>query len=140
MNKLLSWASFILLTWYGYFRWIILDKSNQTAVDWLHDPMGNLTAILSICYMLYTLYKLWQDKIPQNVLTISFVTPMLACINFVFLLEMFIIFIKAPNFQNTLYLLLDMFILSYYIVMVKLCYMTKYNNNYDKCGCLNVFF
>lgn len=140
MNKIIGISSSILLSWYAIFRWIILDKSNQAAIDWLSDPMGNLTAILSIVYMLYTLYKLYDNKVPQNAITTSFVTPMLCFINFAFLLQMIAIFVKGPNLQNMFYLLLDIFILFYYTVMVKLCYMTNRNTNVGKCECLSGFF
>lgn len=137
MNKLVYYIMFasssFLLCWYFPLRWLILNKSNQEAVEWLSDPMGSMVAIISFFYMLYTLYKLWDNKSIQNELTVSFITPMLCFINFAFMLEMINIYNKQNSFENFLYLSLDVFIFYYYTLMVKLCYMTKNNTNMCKC-------
>jgi len=143
--KLIKYLTFGMLAWYVWGRWHILDISNQTSIDWLNNSFGNFIAIVSALYtIIYALKIIGIDnKKITNKLHINYVmsqfifiltTTLLALINGFFLFEMVIIFVSGPTFVNFLYLLLDISIFFYYVIILNLCAIT-YNNKISCCEC-----
>jgi hypothetical protein len=123
--KKLKIASGFLLAWYGFARWVLLAITNQNAADWLANPVANFVALVSTAYMGYVIYQ----KTPTMYHAFVATTRFLFVVNFYFLYTMIVVFIQDRSTINFGYLMLDIFIVFYYSIMLKLCYMTNCNKN-----------
>ena len=130
MHNFLKIFSGFLLFWYGILRWILLDKSNNS---WVYNNFGNIVAFISIVFILNFLYI----QIPQKIKIFIISTIGLFFINFYFLCLMTIEFIKFSSPMNFGFLILDVTILTYYCLMIKLCYMTNLNKNIQSSTFIN---
>ncbi len=125
MSNTLKIFSGFLLAWYGVARWILLDKSNDTAQAWLENPLGTFVALVSIVYLVYFIIS----KTPQKSIFFWIATLMLWAVNCCFLFIMLFEFIKVSSPINFGYVMLDVAILSYYSLEIVFCLMTKNNTN-----------
>ena len=127
MSNTLKIFSGFLLSWYGIARWILLDKSNDTAQAWLENPLGTFVALVSIVYLVYFIIS----KTPQKSIFFWIATSMLWAVNCYFLFIMLFEFIKVSSPINFGYVMLDVAILSYYSLEIVFCLMTKNNTNVE---------
>jgi len=128
MSNLVKIFSAFLLMWYGIARWIILGITNEASIDWLTNSFGNFIAVCSIVYLLFSIFK----PNPQKVKWFVDVTKALTGINAYFLVTMIAIYLKSKSMADFGYLMLDISILSYFIIVLKICYMTNDNSNQEK--------
>jgi hypothetical protein len=123
-----------LLVWYLWARWHVLDITNATSKEWLSNSLGNYVAILSGAYLLINSMKLFFNiktiSIGLKIINIKSVFA-LSIINSFFLFEMSIIFVIEHSFINFLYVLLDIAIVYYYILVLKICAMNIFNSTKD---------
>lgn len=125
MSNQLKVFSGFLLTWYGIARWLMLGAGNDTSTTWLTNSFGNIVALFSIAYLVYSLIIITPQK--QSLFILSSIIMFL--INLDFLIIMTKEFIEIPSQINFGYLMLDIAILCYYSLVLKLCFMTKFNKN-----------
>lgn len=132
-NILLKVSSLILFSWYGIFRWIILNNGNPESHDWLSNPMGNFIAMITILYLINFIFSTKINKL-FIVSTIA-----LFILNIWCLIKMTIIFINDCSPINFGYEVMDISILFYYVVMMRYCYLTYHNNSVNYIGYCNLF-
>lgn len=120
-------VSMFLLVWYGVMRWIMLPATNQASVDWLADPFGNLLACISIIYLVYSIIIVN----PQNSKIFMYCTFIILMCNIFCLYDMTKIFIFDCSPANFGYEMLDIGILTFYILMMLLCIITNRNSIFN---------
>jgi hypothetical protein len=125
MSNQLKVFSGFLLAWYGIARWLMLGAGNETSIAWLTNSFGSIVALFSIVYLIYSLITITPQK--QSLFILSSIIMFL--INLDFLVIMTKEFIEIPSQINFGYFMLDIAILCYYSLILKLCFITKFNKN-----------
>ena len=119
----------LLICWYGYVRWIMLPLTNAESILWGQNQFGAFIAILSGVYLGYYIIK----DIPKGIYSsIWLITTMgLGMFNVWCLYGMTGIYVKDMSLINVGYMILDISILTFYILMLNKCLMTIKNTVCD---------
>jgi hypothetical protein len=117
----------LLFIWFAMIRWIMLSLSNAEAQKWGADPVGNTMAILITVYLLYVMFA---NKPQLNNIFFG-VTLGLVGYNLWCLYTMTKIFIADFSPINFGYEMLDINILSFFVIVAIRCKMTIRNTNED---------
>ena len=123
MSNKLKVAAAFLLVWYGVARWMVLGITND--FEWLGNSFGNFIALVSIVYLVY---NIMHDKHSIKPVVID-ATFFLTAVNAYFLTTMFFAFLADKTPSNFGYVMLDVYILGFYTIMLKSCYMNLHNTN-----------
>lgn len=126
--------TFAVSVWYYIFRWVLLGSTGDSADDWLNNVSSLVIALYSIGFLGYTMYLTYYPNAKHpNVLGIKIFLLSTMCLwiwNLYCLGEMIDLFIHEFTPINFGYLMLDVSILSYYTILVRLCYVTYTNKIY----------
>ncbi len=140
-NLILSISSLSVLIWCWVLRFILLYNTNEEAFKWGTNPAGHIMAVFSGLFALTILLKI-MGKITINFHEFTFKIPILGKITIVcnelildslgiMIFDAWCLYIMAGIFIadicaiNFMYLVVDIFKLSYFTYMTKLCFQNK---------------